>query len=133
MSAHARQIFIPRRVRFQRDGNGEGLASNFQALSLVTLASSHLTQPRIGLSLPFRHQDRQECLGHPFASDIRRHHRSYYGPGFERGFPEQTARVYRARGHRVGCRPGACVCGPGRPIGETLDPPPLAARAAPFG
>ena len=72
--------------------------------------------------MPFRIQDRQEGLGHLFARDMRRHHRCHFGPGPERGFPGQRARVHRGRGHRVACRPGACVCGPGRPGGENLDP-----------
>jgi hypothetical protein len=54
---------------------------------------------------------------------MRRHHRGRFGSGPERGFLEQAACVHHGRGHRMGCRPGACVCGPDRPGGEALDPP----------
>jgi hypothetical protein len=59
-----------------------------------------------------------------------RHDRDRFGLGLERGFPRQRERVHRGRGHRVGFRPGACVCGPGRPGGETLDPTPGGVRSA---
>jgi hypothetical protein len=91
--------------------------------SAVQSTAGHLTHPRIRLSLPFRHQDRQEGLGCPSEKDMRCHHRGHSGPGSKRGFPGQRGRIHRGRGHMVGCRPGVCVCGPGRHGGETLDPP----------
>jgi hypothetical protein len=51
---------------------------------------------------------------------MRRHHRGNCGPGPERGFSGQRARVHRGRGHLVGCRPGTCVCGPVNPSDEAL-------------
>jgi hypothetical protein len=98
--------------------------------SLVTLTAGHLTHPRIAPCMPFRLQKCQEGLGYPSARDMRHHHRRNFGPGPERVFPGQAKCLHRGRGHRVGCRPGALVCGPGRPGGKTLDPP-LAACAAP--
>jgi hypothetical protein len=95
----------------------------YPALSLVALAAGHLTNPCICPSLPLRLQDRQEGLGSPSERDMRRHHQGHCGLDHKRGFPRQRARLHRGRGRRVGCRPGACVCGPGRSGGETLDPP----------
>jgi hypothetical protein len=150
-STHAWPFFHLSRVKFQRDGNEQGLGRRpfwsfpsardflprlgllepnkfiapvkYPTLSLVILAAEHLTHPRICLSFSFRLQDRQEGPRYLSARDMRRHHRGHFGPGPERGFPGQTAGVHRGRGYRVGCRPGACVCGPGRPGGKTLDPP----------
>jgi len=105
----------------------------YLTLILVTLSEGQLTHSRICLSLPFRLQDRQEGLGHPSARDMRRHHRGHCGLGLERGFPGRREYVHRGRGHRVDCRPGAWVCGPGRPGGEALDPLLAACAAPPVG
>jgi hypothetical protein len=123
----ARAIFS--RVRTFRTQSTFIAPVEYPALSLLTLTAGHLTHYRICPSLLFRLQDRQDGLGHPFTRDMHRHHRCHCGPGPERGFPGQRARVHCGRGHRVGCRPGACMCGPGRPGGETLDFPQAACAA----
>jgi hypothetical protein len=87
----------------------------------MALTAGQLTHSRIGPSFPFRLQDRQEGRGHPSAIDLRRHHLGHRGLGPERAFPDQKAHIHGGRGNCVGCRPGACVCGPGRPVGKTLD------------
>ena len=118
-----------KRARFSPEAMTFRTESTFTAhveypnLSLATLTAGHLTHARIFQSLLFRPQYRQESLGHPSVRDINRYHRGQCGPGPERGYPRQKAPAHRGRGHLLGCCPGACVCGPGRPGGETLDSP----------
>jgi hypothetical protein len=95
----------------------------YPALSLVILTAGHLTHSRICESSSVWLKYQQDGLGNFSTRDMHRQHRDHCGPGPERGFPGERARVHRGRGHLVGCHPRACMCGPGRPGCDTLDPP----------